>query len=70
MLGVNLNAIFLTACRRVEIMNNRKRVLTQTAIAHKETLRKNLQHRLERARASGDNSLVSQLEAEAAYLHL
>ena len=51
-------------------MNNRKRVLTQTAIAHKETMRKSLQHRLERARASGDNSLVSQLEAEAAYLHL
>ncbi|MFN9173801.1 MAG: hypothetical protein ACK58N_04620 [Synechocystis sp.] len=51
-------------------MNNRKPVLTQAAIAHKETLRKNLQHRLERARASGDNSLVSQLEAEAAYLHL
>lgn len=62
--------LFLTAYRRVEIMNNRKRVLTQTAIAHKETLRKNLQHRLERARASGDNSLINQLEAEAAYLHL
>lgn len=51
-------------------MNNRKQVLTQAAIAHKETLRKNLQHRLEQARANGDNSLVSQLEAEAAYLHL
>jgi hypothetical protein len=51
-------------------MNNRKRVLTQTAIAHKETLRQNLQHRLERARANGNQSLVSQLEAEAAYLHL
>lgn len=37
---------------------------------HKETLRQNLQHRLERARAAGNQSLVSQLEAEAAYLHL
>ncbi|MEY2984031.1 MAG: hypothetical protein RLZZ568_648 [Cyanobacteriota bacterium] len=70
MLSVGLKAIFLTTYWRVEIMNNRKRVLSQAAIAHKETLRKNLQHRLERARASGDNSLVSQLEAEAAYLHL
>ena len=59
-----------TAFRRVEIMNNRKRVLTQTAIAHKETLRQNLQHRLERARSAGNQSLVNQLEAEAAYLHL
>ena len=50
--------------------NNRQHSLTQAAIAHKETLRKNLQHRLELARANGNDSLVSQLEAEAAYLRL
>jgi hypothetical protein len=50
--------------------NNRQQVLTQAAIAHQETLRKNLQHRLEKARANGNESLVMQLEAEAAYLHL
>lgn len=50
--------------------NNRQQSLTQAAIAHKETLRKNLQHRLELARANGNDSLVSQLEAEAAYLRL
>lgn len=49
---------------------NRQQSLTQAAIAHKETLRKNLQHRLELARANGNDSLVSQLEAEAAYLRL
>ena len=35
-----------------------------------ETLRRSLQHRLEVARASGNEKLVHQLEAEAAYLHL
>lgn len=50
--------------------NNRQRSRSQAEIAHKETLRENLQHRMERARANGDNSLLSQLEAEAAYLRL
>lgn len=48
----------------------RHQTLTKAAVAHRETLKKNLQHRLEVARASGNESLVSQLEAEAAYLHL
>ena len=50
--------------------NSRQQTLTQAAIAHKETLRKNLQHRLESARNSGNETLIRQLEAEAAYLHL
>ena len=50
--------------------NSRQQVLTQTAIAHQETLRKNLQHRIERARMSENDNLLRQLEAEAAYLHL
>lgn len=49
---------------------NRQKSVTQAAIAHRETLRKNLQHRLELARAAGNQSLINQLEAEAAYLHL
>jgi len=49
---------------------NRQQVLTQATVAHRETLRRNLQHRLEVARAQGNEALVRQLEAEAAYLHL
>jgi hypothetical protein len=49
---------------------NRQQVLTQATAAHQETLRRNLQHRLEVARAQGNEALVRQLEAEAAYLHL
>ncbi len=48
---------------------NRQETLTKAAAAHRETLRKNLQHRLEVARSQGDDKLVHQLEAEAAYLH-
>ncbi|WP_175561024.1 hypothetical protein [Hydrococcus rivularis] len=55
----------------MSIMNkNRQQILTEAAIAHRETLRKNLQHRLEVARAQGNEKLIRQLEAEAAYLHL
>ena len=43
---------------------------TKTGEAHRETLKKNLEHRLEVARSKGDQSLVQQLEREAAYLNL
>jgi hypothetical protein len=51
-------------------MLNKKRQekMTQAAESHRDTLRKNLQRRLEAARASGDEALVRQLEAEANYL--
>lgn len=48
---------------------NRQKSLTEATVAHRETLRKNLQHRLEVARSQGNERLVRQLEAEAAYLH-
>jgi hypothetical protein len=48
---------------------NRQKSLTEATAAHRETLRKNLQHRLEVARSQGNERLVRQLEAEAAYLH-
>ena len=49
---------------------NRQQTLTQAFSVHRETLRQNLQHRLEVARSQGNENLVRQLEAEAAYLHL
>jgi hypothetical protein len=47
---------------------NRQEALKQAAENHRLSIRKNLQHRLEIARAKGDDKLVRQLEAEANYL--
>ncbi len=44
--------------------------LTRAASVHRESLQKSLQHRLEVARAQGNDALIHQLEKEAAYLHL
>jgi hypothetical protein len=53
------------------IMNkNSQEILKQAIRTHRENLRQSLQHRLEVARASNNDRLVRQLEAEAAYLHL
>ena len=49
---------------------NSQETITQAAKAHRESLRKSLQHRLEMARAMNNEKLILQLEAEAAYLHL
>ncbi|MEA5535536.1 hypothetical protein [Crocosphaera sp. XPORK-15E] len=49
---------------------NSKETLTEAIQAHRESLRKSLQHRLEVARASNNEKLLRQLEAEAAYLHI
>ncbi|MEX0270410.1 hypothetical protein AB3R30_14795 [Leptolyngbyaceae cyanobacterium UHCC 1019] len=53
-------------------MLNKKRqeMATKAAQAHQITLQKNLQRRLEVARASGDENLLRQLEAEASYIGL
>lgn len=40
------------------------------AAAHRASLQKNLDHRIEVARANGDEALVRQLEQEASYLNL
>jgi hypothetical protein len=42
----------------------------QAAAAHRDSLQKNLAHRLEVARNKGDEALIRQLEAEASYLSL
>ncbi len=41
-----------------------------SAKAHRENLKKNLEHRLSVARSNGDEKLVQQLEQEATYLNL
>lgn len=46
----------------------RRETLTKASQTHKENLRKNLQRRIEAARASGDENLVRLLEAEANYI--
>jgi hypothetical protein len=43
---------------------------TKAGEAHRESLRKNLEHRLEVARSKGDQNLLQQLQKEAAYLDL
>ena len=49
---------------------NRQETLKNAAASHRNNLRKSLEHRLEVARANGDERLVRQLEAEASYLHM
>lgn len=43
---------------------NREQIVRQTAEAHRQNLQRNVQRRLEVARAKGDETLVRQLEAE------
>ena len=47
---------------------NRQEAVTRTVQAHRENIQRSLQHRLEVARANGDEHLVRMLEAEANYL--
>ncbi|MBD2076904.1 hypothetical protein H6F86_24060 [Phormidium sp. FACHB-592] len=49
---------------------NRKRqeVVTQASQTHRVNMQKNLQRRLEAARANGDEELIRLLEAEATYI--
>jgi hypothetical protein len=42
----------------------------KAAAAHRDSLQKSLEHRLEVARANGDEDLIRQLEQEASYLRL
>ncbi|ACA98275.1 MULTISPECIES: hypothetical protein [Cyanophyceae] len=48
--------------------NVQQQIVKQIKRTHRENLKKNLQHRLEAARNSGNDHLVQQLEAEAQYL--
>ena len=51
------------------IKNSQKNSESSVSV-HRQSLLKNLLHRLEVARANGDEYLVAQLEAEAKYLKL
>ena len=52
-------------------MNKKRQEILKTASsAHRESMRKSLNNRLEAARANGNERLLKQLEAEAKYLHL
>lgn len=52
------------------INRNRSEKSQKAAAAHRDNLRKSLEHRLEVARAKGDEALIRQLEQEASYLDL
>ncbi len=43
---------------------NRQQDVRQAAQAHRQSIQRNIQHRLEVAKAKGDENLVRQLEAE------
>lgn len=47
---------------------DRRQLSNQAAQLHKANLRKNLERRLEAAKASGDENLIKLLEAEANYI--
>lgn len=49
---------------------NRNNKVQQAAAAHRASLRRSLDHRIEVARAKGDETLIRQLEQEASYLQL
>jgi hypothetical protein len=51
-------------------INRKNQILSSTRQAYRESLRKNLQHRLEVARNKGDKKLIEQLQKEVAYLNL
>jgi hypothetical protein len=50
--------------------NNRKEIIKNASLSHRESMRRSLNSRLEAARAKGNDKLVKQLEAEATYLQL
>ncbi len=54
--------------REMSAMNrNRQQLAKQAAEAHRVNIQKNIQHRLEVAKAQGDEKLIRQLEAELNY---
>ena len=71
MLFLGKRDITLFQSKRLFPVNNNRNNKAQTAAAtHRATLQKLLEHRLEVARAKGDQTLIRQLEQEASYLNL
>ena len=52
---------------RLAMNRNRQQLAKQAAEAHRVNIQKNIQHRLEVAKAQGDETLIRQLEAELNY---
>lgn len=50
------------------MLNNRMQAAKRADEIHHENLQKNLEHRLQVAKAKGDENLVRQLEAEMKYI--
>jgi hypothetical protein len=50
------------------MLNNRMQAAKQAEEIHHENLQKNVEYRLQVARAKGDEKLVRQLEAEMKYI--
>ena len=54
--------------KKIHIMNrNIQGKAKEAAVAHRDNIQKSIQHRMEVARANGDESLLRQLEAESNY---
>ena len=54
--------------KEIHIMNrNIQGKAKEAAVAHRDNIQKSIQHRMEVARANGDESLLRQLEAESNY---
>ncbi|AUC60647.1 hypothetical protein AA637_05515 [Cyanobacterium sp. HL-69] len=51
-------------------ITRKNKMRAEAGKAYRDSLRKNLEHRLEVARSQGNQKLIQQLEQEAAYLHL
>ncbi|MBW4646780.1 MAG: hypothetical protein KME23_27975 [Goleter apudmare HA4340-LM2] len=47
--------------------NNRVQAIQKAQEAHKQNIQRSLEHRLQVARAKGDDKLIRQLEAEMTY---
>jgi len=51
-------------------ITRKNQMMANAGQAYQDSLRKNLEHRLEVARSQGNQKLITQLEQEASYLHL
>jgi ribosome-binding protein aMBF1 (putative translation factor) len=51
------------------MMNRKQQAAKQAAEAHRINIQRSLQHRLEVAKAQGDEKLIRQLEAEINYFN-
>jgi hypothetical protein len=55
--------------KKLTMNRNKQQATKQAAEAHRLNIKRSLQHRLEVAKASGDEALIRQLEAEMNYFN-